>query len=145
MYRRVDDIVETIGSPSLKCLARLLRAWSHVRTGDVDAARSMLLDVGPIVASMAQPGMLHALERRVATMVEMGADEPLLGARERTVLAALAAGASRRDAAEEMHLSVNTVKTYVQHAYRTLGVGTLPDAIARCEELGISLAVPRSS
>jgi ATP/maltotriose-dependent transcriptional regulator MalT len=142
MYRRVDDIVETITSPSLRCLARLLRAWSHVQSGDIDAARSMLSDVETIVATMAQPGMLHALERRVATMVELGADEPLLAARERNVVAALAAGLSRREAAEQMHLSVNTVKTHVQHAYRALGVGTLPDAVARCGELGISLAAP---
>lgn len=141
-YRRVEHIVDTIGFPSLVCVARLLRAWSHVRSGDVDAARSMLSDVEPIVASIAQPGMLHTLERRVATMVEMGTDEPLLVARERNVVAALAAGASRREAAEQMHLSVNTVKTYVQRAYRALGVGTLPDAVARCGELGISLAAP---
>ena len=142
VYRRVEHIVDTIGFPSLICVAKLLRAWSHVQSGDIDAARGMLSDVQPIVASMAQPGMLHALERRVATMVEMGADEPLLGARERNVLAALAAGASRRDAAEQMHLSVNTVKTHVQQAYRALGVGTLHDAVARCGELGIPLAAP---
>ncbi len=142
VYRRVEHIVETIGFPSLICVARLLRAWSHVRSGDIDAGRSMLSGVQPIVASMAQPGMLHTLERRVATMVEMGADEPLLGARERTVLAALAAGASRREAADQLHLSVNTVKTYVQQAYRALGVGRLHDAVARCGELGISLALP---
>ncbi len=142
VYRRVEQIVETIRFPSLICVARLLRAWSHVQSGDIDAARSMLSEVEPIVASMAQPGMLHALQRRVAAMVEMGADEPLLGARERNVLAALAAGASRREAAEQMHLSVNTVKTYAQQAYRALGVGTLHDAIERCGELGISLATP---
>jgi ATP/maltotriose-dependent transcriptional regulator MalT len=139
VYRRVEQIVETIGFPSLICVARLFRAWSHVQSGDIDTARSMLSGVEPIVESMAQPGMLHALERRVATMVEMGADEPLLGPRERNVLAALAAGASRREAAEQMHLSVNTVKTYVQQAYRALGVGTLHAAVARCGELGISL------
>ena len=142
VYRRVEQIVESIGFPSLICVARLLRAWSHVQSGDIDAAHSMLSGVQPIVASMAQPGMLHALERRVATMVEMGADEPQLSARERNVLAALAAGASRREAAEQMHLSVNTVKTYVLQAYRALGVGTLHDAVARCGQLGISLAAP---
>jgi hypothetical protein len=98
-YRRVEHIVDTTGAPSLTCVARLLRAWSHVQSGDIDAARSMLSDVGPIVASIAQPGMLRTLERRVATMVEMGADEPLLAARERNVVAALAAGLSRREAA----------------------------------------------
>lgn len=65
-----------------------------------------------------------------------------MGPRERNVLAALAAGASRREAAEQMHLSVNTVKTYAQQAYRALGVGTLRDAVARCGELGISLPAP---
>ena len=75
-------------------------------------------------------------------MVEMGADEPLLGARQRNVLVALAQGASRREAVAQMHLSVNTVKTYVQQAYRALGVGTLHDAVAQCGDLGISLATP---
>ena len=96
--------------------------------------------VREIVASMPQPGMLHALERRVAAMVEMSTDEPLLSARERDVLAELAAGASRREAAEQMYLSLNTVKTHVQQAYRALGVGTLHDAVERCRELGIPLA-----
>ena len=140
VYSRVEDIVETIGFPSLICVARLLRAWSHVQSGEIDAAHSMLVGVGPIVASMAQPGMLHALERRVAAMVEMSTDEPLLSARERDVLAEVAAGASRREVAEQMYLSLNTVKTHVQQAYRALGVGTLHDAVERCRELGIPLA-----
>ena len=41
-----------------------------------------------------------------------------------------------------MHLSVNTIKTYAQHAYRVLGVSTLAEAIERCQELSIPLDPP---
>ena len=77
-----------------------------------------------------------------AYVVATGADEPVLTEREHDVLAALAAGRSRRLAAEQLHLSVNTVKTYAQQAYRALGVTTLTEAIERCDELGIPLDTP---
>ena len=74
------------------------------------------------------------------------ADAPLLDDRLSTLtglvvfsLAALAAGRSRRRVAEELFLSINTVKTYTRQAYRKLGVNTLAEAVARCESLGIAL------
>ncbi len=107
VYRQLEHIVDTIGFPSLTCVARLLRAWSYVRSGEIEAARRMLADVEPILASIAQPGMLPALERRVSAMVAMGADEPLLGPRERNVLAAhrrsVPTGGRRADAPVREH------------------------------------------
>ena len=86
--------------------------------------------------------MLTSLERRVHAMVGAGSDEPPLGARDREVLSVLAASSSRRMAARELHLSLNTVKTYARRVYRALGVSTLADAVDRCEALGIELDVP---
>jgi DNA-binding CsgD family transcriptional regulator len=125
--------------PCHNCLIGLLRAWSFVRTGDVAAARQMLTEADEAMATLAEPGVLIALSRRVRAIVASGSDEPLLRARELEVLAALAAGRSRRRVAEELFLSVNTVKTYARQAYRKLGVNTLADAVARCESLGITL------
>lgn len=105
----------------------------------------MVSDVEPIIESMVQPGMMQSVLRRVEAMVAAGVDEPVLAERERDVRAALATGLSRRDAAEQMHLSVNTIKTYAQHAYRALGVSTLPEAVEGCHELGVPLGRPDSA
>jgi LuxR family maltose regulon positive regulatory protein len=125
--------------PCATCLIDLLRAWSYVRTGDVAAARQVLTEADETMAELAEPGGLIALSDRVRAIVAIGADEPLLRTRELEVLAALATGRSRRRVAEELFLSVNTVKTYARQAYRKLGVNTLAEAIARCESLGIAL------
>ena len=60
--------------------------------------------------------------------------ERLLGVltpRERAVLACLADGVGRRDAvAEQLHLSVNTVRTHLQNLTAKLGVHWALEAVA---------------
>jgi len=54
-----------------------------------------------------------------------------LTARERTVLACLAEGTARRDLmAEQLHLSVNTVRTHMQNLMAKLGVHSALEAVA---------------
>jgi DNA-binding NarL/FixJ family response regulator len=54
-----------------------------------------------------------------------------LTARERAVLACLAEGAAHRDAvAEQLHLSVNTVRTHLQNLMAKLGVHSALEAVA---------------
>jgi len=61
------------------------------------------------------------LERLLATLTP----------RERTVLECLAEGPGRRDAvAEQLHLSVNTVRTHLQNLMRKLGVHSALEAVA---------------
>jgi DNA-binding NarL/FixJ family response regulator len=50
--------------------------------------------------------------------------------REREVLAYLAAGVGRREAAERMHLSAGTIRSHVQHLMRKLGVHSALEAVA---------------
>lgn len=125
--------------PSHTCLFELLRAWSFLRVPDLTAARVAVEAADRQLASIPQPGMLEALHRRVSAMIDMGVDEPTLSPRDRCVLAAVAASGSRREAAAELHLSLNTVKTYATRIYRALGVNSLDDAVARCDALGIEL------
>lgn len=139
LHRHLDQLAEQVRIAAPYGLAKLLRAWALARAGDIDTARDLVSSAQTIIESLAQPGMLPALQRRVAAMVATGSDEPQLTRREREVLAALATGAPRRVVAERMHLSVNTVKTYTQSSYRVLGVGTLQAAIEQCEVLGIPL------
>ena len=50
--------------------------------------------------------------------------------REREVLACLADGAGRRDVAEQLHLSANTVRTHLQNLMAKLGVHSTLEAVA---------------
>lgn len=60
-------------------------------------------------------------------------DDELLAAltpREREVLTCLAEGAGRREVAERLHLSANTVRTHLQNLMAKLGVHTTLEAVA---------------
>ena len=54
----------------------------------------------------------------------------LLTGRERDVLGCLAEGHRRRDVAERLHLSPNTVRTHLQNLMAKLGVHTALEAVA---------------
>jgi DNA-binding NarL/FixJ family response regulator len=54
--------------------------------------------------------------------------------RERQVLACLAEGAGRRDVAERLHLSANTVRTHLQNLMAKLGVHSTLEAVALTRE-----------
>jgi DNA-binding NarL/FixJ family response regulator len=61
-----------------------------------------------------------------------GADDPLAGltTREREVLAHMADGAGRKEVAERLHLSPNTVRSHMQSLMGKLGVHSALEAVA---------------
>jgi LuxR family maltose regulon positive regulatory protein len=68
------------------------------------------------------------------------AQQPLvepLTEREMAILRLMAADLSNREIADELYLSVNTVKWYSTHIYGKLGVHRRADAVSRGRELGI--------
>jgi len=50
--------------------------------------------------------------------------------REREIVRALAGGASDKEIAKELHLSVNTVRSHVQNAIRRMGARSREHAVA---------------
>jgi len=62
--------------------------------------------------------------------------EPL-NDRELQVLRLIAAGLSDRRIAEELYLSINTVKWHNRQLYAKLGVSRRGEAVARAQELGL--------
>jgi LuxR family maltose regulon positive regulatory protein len=62
--------------------------------------------------------------------------EPL-NDREQSILRLMAAGLSNREIAEELYLSVNTIKWYSTHIYSKLGVNSRTKAVARAQEADI--------
>ncbi|MEZ5183115.1 MAG: LuxR C-terminal-related transcriptional regulator [Acidimicrobiales bacterium] len=59
-----------------------------------------------------------------------------LSERERTVLRYLDTALSYREIAEDLYVSLNTVKTHVKNVIRKLEVGSRDEAVARARELG---------
>jgi two-component system, NarL family, nitrate/nitrite response regulator NarL len=64
-------------------------------------------------------------------------DRPVLTDREREILVRMAEGDSIPDTARQLHLSVSTVKTHVEHLYRKLGVSDRAAAVASAMRRGI--------
>ncbi len=55
---------------------------------------------------------------------------PALTPREQDIVSRIARGLSNAEIAEQLYLSINSVKTYVRTAYRKMGVTTRPQAVA---------------
>jgi ATP/maltotriose-dependent transcriptional regulator MalT len=71
-----------------------------------------------------------------AGVVVAGLVEPLT-AREVEVLRLLAAGAPNRAIAEQLVVSLETVKKHLSHLFDKLGVANRTQAVARARELGL--------
>jgi two-component system, NarL family, response regulator LiaR len=63
---------------------------------------------------------------------------PTLSEREREVLALLGHGLSNREIADELYLSVDTVKTHVRKVFTKLGVGNRTQAALIANEHGLA-------
>ena len=65
--------------------------------------------------------------------------------REAEVVALIAQGLSNKEIAETTYLSINSIKSYIRSAYRTMGVTTRSQAVRWCLERGIGIAPMRIS
>lgn len=129
--RRVDHVV--------------LYTWS-ASPGLIDDATAAGVS-GVVLKSVPGEELVDALER-VAGGERIGltprharADEPLVAGltpRELEVAALLASGLSNRAIAEELYLSVDTVKTYVRRAYSKLAVHNRAEAAVKVMNLGLT-------
>jgi DNA-binding NarL/FixJ family response regulator len=75
----------------------------------------------------------HVLRLLMAERQQQQDNDGLLAAltpREREVLACLAEGSGRREVAERLHLSANTVRTHLQNLMAKLGVHSTLEAVA---------------
>lgn len=98
-----------LGVP-LDCLARILRAFEPEQTAPPSGRRG----------SAAVPGLVEQLTRR-----------------ELEVLALLAAGAANQRIADELVVTLDTVKKHVSHVMDKLGAGNRTEAVARARQLGL--------
>ena len=98
------------------------------------AARTIAVDyVGKLLTELEKEGKARPSEAEspLASLVEP------LSERELAVLHLLAAGLSNREIAEQLYLSINTVKTHTKSIYGKLNVRSRTQAANRARDLGL--------
>ena len=133
-------IVEELGFPLYRLVFALTEARLSLRSGRTSAASRSLAEADSLIASMQDAAFLGQLAEDIRlelmTVHRAGTGEAL-NPREVEILIEIAAGSSRREVARNLHLSVNTVKTYLRTAYRKLGATDRHDAVIHARRLGI--------
>ena len=133
-------IVEDQGTPIYRLVFALTEARHALRRGRRAAASHSLAEAGSLLATMQGAAFLGRLAEDMRLELEAvhraGMSEAL-NPREVEILTEIAAGSSRREAAHDLHLSINTVKTYLRTAYRKLGVTDRHDAVIEARRLGL--------
>ena len=95
-----------------------------------EAERGLLQRMG-VLEELHPPALKPILEIGEVPSAEELSD------RETEVLRALASRRTLQNVADDLHLSLNTVKTHVRHIYRKLGVATRSEALLRAASRGI--------
>jgi LuxR family transcriptional regulator, maltose regulon positive regulatory protein len=122
--------------------AQALAELAGVRSsrGDTDRARAAIEEARRLMGTFTDPGMLGSLlDRTERALGRPGRREPSTAAaaltdRELVVLRLLATSLSQPEIAQELYVSVNTVRTHIQGIYRKLGAGSRREAITIARE-----------
>jgi LuxR family transcriptional regulator, maltose regulon positive regulatory protein len=128
-------------SPWATLEATLLLARVELDLGDVAAASELIAEANDVLTLFPDgtsflQAQLARLRRRLAALQTANRTDRLTE-RELAVLRLLPGTLSLREIAEELYVSLNTVKTHVQAIYRKLGVSTRDEAVSRGRDIGI--------
>jgi LuxR family maltose regulon positive regulatory protein len=140
---------QAIAAPASEPLAHAVcTAWqgelAHLR-GDTTGGRALLREAEQALTRLPDPGHASQLIRTAAAALRF-APRPLdsrdrptppLTERELTVLRLLPGTITRQELANELHISLATVKTHMHAIARKLGVSTRTEIVQRARELGL--------
>jgi LuxR family maltose regulon positive regulatory protein len=113
----------------------------HAR-GDPEGAEEAVKRARALISQFVDPGMLPALLDSTERALHRAARRKALPAgaltdRELAVLGMLPTRLTQQEIAQELYVSVNTVRTHIQGIYRKLGVASRQEAVTRARELGL--------
>ena len=128
--------IRALGEPLSVAETLLALGQARRALGRRQDASALLREAGAIIDSLHDPGYLQTMRRMV---VSSGRRPPSdqVSRRELEVLMAMAAGASKRQAADQLFVSYNTVHSHVRSIYQKLDAHSLPEAVARAKALGL--------
>ncbi len=128
--------IRALGEPLSSAEVLLGLAQSRRMLGRNDEAAGLLREADAIIDAAHDPGFLVTLRRQM-TPIRVTVPTEELSRRELEVLRVLATGASKRQAADRLFVSFNTIHSHVRSIYRKLDVHTLPAAVGRARERGM--------
>ncbi len=128
--------IRALGEPLSIAESLIALGQSRRMLGRNDEAAGLLREADAIIAAARDPGYLRSLRRAVGPARPEPATEPL-SPREVEVLRVLAKGVSKRQAADELFVSFNTIHSHVRAIYQKLDVHSLPAAVAKARQRGL--------
>ena len=121
-----------------------LAAWQQLRTGGAQPARTALEQAAHLARETGYVRVLMNIPDLAAgdfpddeTGDPADQTESFLTKREESVLALLAEGLTYGEIAEELFISIGTIRTHISRIYRKLGVHRRVSAVSRAQELGL--------
>lgn len=123
----ISEVADVTGEPGLATAA--LKAG--LALVDRCNAQQALRDL-----SLRQPGLLCRL-RGDASVVGMESDASRLSIRELEVVTLIAQGNSNQQIAEQLFISLHTVKTHARRIFSKLGVERRTQAVAKAKKMGV--------
>jgi DNA-binding CsgD family transcriptional regulator len=135
---RAQGLTSRTPVPLLKALPAVTALRVRQRLGQYDRLSEAAQRAREALASVPEPGHLaDVLHEQLLRMQQDAGSTPDLSRQELSILQLIAAGRSRNEVAEQMHYSVNTVKTYLRSTYRKLGASDRSEALARARAWGL--------
>jgi DNA-binding NarL/FixJ family response regulator len=134
-------IVALLGTAQVGSVAAVVTAGANgvalrgAAPAELAEALEVVLGGGRFVAAMLSSGLLGQLEAVAPDPRANGND--LLTYREREVLALLAGGATNREIAASLSVTLATVKSHLVHIYAKLEVRNRHEALSRAVSLGL--------
>jgi LuxR family maltose regulon positive regulatory protein len=129
--------------PARHAYALLWTAPVKQATGDLAGALALVEEAEKLLASFDDAGilspLLHDVQRRISLSRRRRRepDSTALTETEVAVLQLLRTPRSQRAIADELSISINTVKTHISAIYRKLAVSSRDDAVTRASELNL--------
>jgi LuxR family transcriptional regulator, maltose regulon positive regulatory protein len=128
--------IRALGEPLSIAEALLALGDARRALGRRDEATGLLREAGAIIDTLHDPGVLRDMRRGQAKARGRPPSDQV-SRRELEVLLAMAAGASKREAADQLFVSYNTVHSHVRSIYQKLNAHSLPEAVAKARKLGL--------
>ena len=138
--QRGVDLLRDRASPVQNVFALVALVEACCADDDEACARDAIAEAAALLGTFSDAGTLPARlseARRHLSMTRRRrmTDGDELSVAELSILGLLMTDATQRGIAEELFVSINTVKTHTRSIYRKLGVGSRADAVARATAL----------
>ena len=137
--RLAAGAVEGTTEPPLRALA--LVQLAHLNLAAPATSRALLERAQLELSGCHGAALLETLVEEVESSIRLRerahTETGELSEAEQRVLRLLASSLTQREIANELYISVNTVKTHTRLIYRKLGVGTRPAAVDAARELNL--------